>query len=225
MLAASSCDKLLDKEPTSQVSPEKYLNEASQLGYYANGLYTNILPSHSGYSLTFVADQYTDNQAYITPHAKYIKDSWTVPANGSWYFKNIYDCNYFLERVLPKYENGEVSGSTTDICQYIAEVLFLRAYEYFVLYQTYGDLPIVTNTLPDDQTVLTEASKRLPRNEVARFILSDLDKALELMPEHFESRHTRINRNCVLLLKSRVALYEGTFLKYFKGTPFVPQGE
>ena len=45
------------------------------------------------------------------------------------------------------------------------------------------------------------------------------------MPEHFESRDTRINRNCVLLLKSRVALYEGTFLKYFKGTPFVPQGE
>ena len=225
LLAASSCDKLLDKEPTSQVSPEKYLNEASQLGYYANGLYTNILPSHSGYSLTFVKDQYTDNQAYITPNPIYIKDSWTVPANDSWNFKNIYDCNYFLERVLPRYEKGEVSGSTTEICQYIGEVLFLRAYEYFDLYQNYGDLPIVTNTLPDDQTVLTEASKRFPRNEVARFILSDLDKALEMMPEQFESRHTRINRNCVLLLKSRVALYEGTFLKYFKGTAFVPQGE
>lgn len=225
LLAASSCDKLLDKEPTSQVSPEKYLNDASQLGYYANGLYTNILPSHSGYSLTFVKDQYTDNQAYITPHPMYIKDSWTVPANDSWNFKNIYDCNYFLERVLPRYEKGEVSGSTTEICQYIGEVFFLRAYEYFDLYQNYGDLPIVTNTLPDDQTVLTEASKRFPRNEVARFILSDLDKALEMMPEQFESRHTRINRNCVLLLKSRVALYEGTFLKYFKGTPFVPQGE
>ena len=65
LLAASSCDKLLDKEPTSQVSPEKYLNDASQLGYYANGLYTNILPSHSGYSLTFVKDQYTDNQRIL----------------------------------------------------------------------------------------------------------------------------------------------------------------
>ncbi len=225
LFAASSCDLLLEKEPTSQISPEKYLNEASQLGYYANGLYVNILPSHKEYDLTFVEDQYTDNQAYITPHSKYIKGSWTVPANGSWYFKNIYDCNYFLEQVLPRYEKGEISGSTVEICQYIGEVLFLRAYEYFVLYQKYGDLPVVTTTLPDDQTALTEASKRLPRNEVARFILSDLNKALDLMPEQFEARHTRINRNCVLLLKSRVALYEGTFLKYFKGTAFVPQGE
>lgn len=223
--AVCSCDMLLDKAPTSQISPEKYLNEASQLGYYANGLYTSILPAHSGYSLTFVADQYTDNQAYITPHSKYLKDSWTVPASGSWFFKNIYDCNYFLERVLPKFEKGEISGSTADVCQYIGEVYFLRAYEYFVRYQQYGDLPIVTETLPDDHAILTEASRRFPRNEVARFILSDLDKALEIMPEQFESRHTRINRNCVLLLKSRVALYEGTFLKYFKGTGFVPQGD
>ncbi|MBE6217681.1 MAG: RagB/SusD family nutrient uptake outer membrane protein [Bacteroidales bacterium] len=223
--AVCSCDMLLEKAPTSQISPEKYLNEASQLGYYANGLYTSILPSHSGYSLTFVEDQYTDNQAFITPHSMYLKDSWTVPASGSWYFKNIYDCNYFLEKVLPKFEKGEISGSTADVCQYIGEVYFLRAYEYFVRYQQYGDLPIVTKTLPDDQDVLTEASRRFPRNEVARFILSDLDKALEIMPEQFESRHTRINRNCVLLLKSRVALYEGTFLKYFKGTGFVPQGD
>ena len=225
LMTVSSCDILLDKEPTSQISPEKYLNEASQLGYYANGLYTHILPSHSGYSLTFVEDQYTDNQAYMTPHPRYIKDSWTVPASGSWYFKLIYDCNYFLERVLPKFEKGEISGSTTDIRQYIGEMLFLRAYEYFSLYQQYGDLPIITKTLPDDQKVLTEASKRSPRNEVARFIISDLDKALDLMPDQFEGRHTRISRDCVLLLKSRVALYEGTFLKYFKGTAFVPQGE
>ncbi len=219
-----SCNKLLDKEPTSQISPEKYLNEASQLGYYANGLYTSILPSHNNYNLTFVADQYTDNQAYIAPSSKYIKGSWTVPNSGSWYFKNIYDCNYFLERVLPRQKDGEITGNTAEINQYIGEVYFLRAYEYFVRYQQYGDFPIVKTTLPDDQKVLTEASKRSPRNEVARFILSDLDKALEMMSENFESRHTRINRNCALLLKSRVALYEGTFLKYFKGTAFVPKG-
>lgn len=222
---AVSCNKLLDKEPTSQISPEKYLNEASQLGYYANGLYVNILPSHSSYNLTFVADQYTDNQAYITPHAKYIEDSWTVPSSGSWYFKNIYDCNYFLEKVMPKYRAGKISGSTSEIRQYIGEVYFLRAYEYFVRYQQYGDFPIVKETLPDDQPILTEASKRQPRNEVARFILADLDSAFNYMQENFESRHTRINRSCALLLMSRVALYEGTFLKYFKNTAFVPQGK
>lgn len=225
IIALSSCDDLLEKVPKYIVTPEKYLFEASQLGNYTNGLYPNILPSHSGYDLTFVKDQYTDNQAYITPAAKYIKDSWTVPANGSWYFKNIYDCNYFLDVVIPRFEAGEISGSETEVQQYIAEVYFLRAYEYFVRYQQYGDFPIVKTALPDEKKALIEASKRAPRNEVARFILSDLDKALDLMPNEYEPRHTRLNRNCILLLKSRVALYEGTFLKYFKGTAFVPNGE
>lgn len=72
--------------------------------------------------------------------------------------------------------------------------------------------------------MLSEASKRMPRNEVARFILSDLDKAATLM-EGKNMTTTRINRDLALLLKSRVALYEGTWLKYFKGTAFVPNGE
>ena len=100
----------------------------------------------------------------------------------------------------------------------------LRALEYFKRYQNFGDFPIITEPLPDDETALIEASKRMPRNEVARFILSDLDKAAVLMNGK-DMVTTRINRDLALLIKSRVALYEGTWLKYFKGTAFVPNGE
>lgn len=64
----------------------------------------------------------------------------------------------------------------------------------------------------------------MPRNEVARFILSDLDNAINLMSDK-NMATTRINKDAALLLKSRVALYEGTWLKYFKGTAFVPNGK
>lgn len=64
----------------------------------------------------------------------------------------------------------------------------------------------------------------LLRNEVARFILSDLDKAATLM-DGKDFQTTRINRDVALLLKSRVALFEATWLKYFKGSAFVPNGE
>lgn len=33
---------------------------------------------------------------------------------------------------------------------------------------------------------------------------------------------TRINKDAALLLRSRVALFEGTWLKSFEGTAFVP---
>jgi hypothetical protein len=219
----SACDNLLDQEPKSLISPEKYLVEATQLEAYANGLYASILPG--GVSLEW--DTHTDNQAGSTYSNKYVAGQWKVSqTDGSnWNFGNIYNCNYFLEVVLPRFEAGAISGSANNIKHYIGEVYFLRAYEYFARHKLFGDFPIVTKPLPDEPEALTEASKRSPRNEVARFILSDLDKAIELMATTPDTRKTRINKESALLLKSRVALYEGTFLKYFKGTAFVPGGQ
>lgn len=219
-----ACDDMLDKEPESAISPEKYFLEASQLEAYANGLYTSILPTGVN---NLIDDQHTDNQAHREYTSKYATGQWKVSqTDGSnWYFGNIYNCNYFLENVLPRYEANTLSGSTDNIKHYIGEVYFFRAYEYFKKYRALGDFPIVTTTLPDEMTALIEASKRAPRNEVARFIISDLDKAIEFMATNPDSRKTRVSKEAALLLKSRVGLYEGTFLKYFKGTAFVPNGQ
>lgn len=220
LLVLCACDGFLDRTPQSQVPPELYFRNESQVAAYANGLY-DILPG--GIILTI--DAHTDNQAASSYSNAYVPGLWTVPqTGGDWTFGTIYNCNWFFEQVLPKYEAGEISGSDANIRHYIGEVYFLRAYEYFNRYRALGDFPIVTSTLPDKQDALIKASRRMPRNEVARFILEDLDLAIEYMELSPDSRHTRINKAAALLLKSRVALYEGTFLKYFKGTAFVPNG-
>ena len=227
LVAATSCNDFLDKEPMSSVSPENYLKDASQLEAYANKLYNDILPAHSyGYGL-FGNDAHTDNQASFDYSTRFLPGEWKTSqsSGGSYSFTNIYSCNYFLERVLPLYEEGLLSGSASDVRHYIGEIYFLRAYDYFQRYQAYGDFPIVTTTLPDQMEPLVEASKRMPRNEVARFILSDLDKAIDLMSSAEGTQKTRLSKECALLLKSRVALFEATWLKYFKGTPFVPNGQ
>lgn len=127
---------------------------------------------------------------------------------------------------MPRYEANELKGNLENIRHYIGEMYFFRAFQYFNCLQKLGDFPIVTEILPDDKDELIENSKRAPRNEVARFILSDLDKAIDLLkPESIDGKRNRLSRPCAYLLKSRVALYEGTWLKYFKGTAFVPNGE
>lgn len=83
--------------------------------------------------------------------------------------------------MIPRWEAGEIEGVEKNIKQYIGEIYFLRAWEYFSKLQNLGDFPILTKVLSDKKEDLIEASKRRPRNEVARFILSDLDKAAELM--------------------------------------------
>ena len=75
----------------------------------------------------------------------------------------------------------------------------------------------------DEQGLLVGASKRAPRNEVARFIIQDLDSAIMLMQPTFKNKN-RLSSTVAQLIKSRVALYEASWLTYHKGTPFVPGG-
>lgn len=231
--AMSACNDFLDQEPKSTVSPEVYFTEESQLAAYANKLYPDILPSHGNWSYgTFGTDADTDNQAGMSYNDRYVPGQWktlqTEPNEDNdktWFFNRIYSCNYFLNSVLPRYEAGQISGTKQNIEHYIGEIYFLRAQEYFTRYQKFGDFPITEENLPDDKEVLTAASARQPRNKVARFILSDLDKAIKYMDKSPDSKKTRISKEAAWLLKSRVALFEGTWLKYFKGTAFVPGGE
>lgn len=222
----TSCNDFLDREPLTQVTPEAYLNEESHLAAFSSRLYTDVFPSyHNG--LGFESDRHTDNMADKYFDNRFVPGEWRVPqSGGSWEFTKIYSCNYFLDDVIPKWENNEISGSDENINHYIGEIYFIRAYEYFKKLQEFGDFPIISAILTDDKSMLIEASKRQPRNEVARFIISDLDKAIELLKNDSpDGNKNRISRYTALLFKSRVALFEGTWLKYFKGTAFVPNGD
>ena len=87
--------------------------------------------------------------------------------------------NFFFASVLPRFgedlngADNTISGELSSIRHYIGEMYTLRALEYFKRYQSFGDYPIITEPLTDNMEILTGAAKRSPRNEVARFILSD----------------------------------------------------
>ena len=231
-----ACDDFLDEEPQSEVSPEKYLLNESQLEAYVNKYYADydnwksdsddkggMIPSFWGSEngSTYKDDTATDNQQGT--NGRYLKDTWTVgQSGGKWNFTNINALNYYLQTVVPRLENGELTGTESNLKHLVGEGYFLRALEYFFRLQRLGDFPIVKTVLPDEQEALTEASKRSPRNEVARFILSDLDQAISLMNNNVKK--TRLSKNAALLLKSRVALFEATWEKYHAGTALVPNG-
>ena len=222
----SSCNAFLDLEPESALSPEQYLTTEENLGAYATDLY-NMFPEHErstwGY---WRSDANTDDMASAQPGDAFAPGYWRVEqTGGSYAFERIYRCNYFLNFVLPLYEAGEITGVEANIRHYIGEAYFFRAWAYFEKLKALGDFPIVEEPIADDLVKLTAASKRMPRNEVARFILADLDRAIEYMSETPPvGGSNRLDDDCARLMKSRVALYEGTWEKYFKGTAFVPNG-
>lgn len=230
----TSCNDFLDKEPESSVTPAAYFTAEADLAAYSINLYnffTCIAPGSYGISV-FGNDNATDNQAATGYSTRWVPGEWKVGSTTSddergaaWNFFQIRDCNYFFQEVLPKYEARQISGSEANIRHYIGEMYVLRAYAYFDKLQNIGDCPIIETVLTDEQESLIEASKRRPRHEVARFILSDLDKAVEFLLNEAPGGKNRISKNVAYLLRSRVALYEGTWLKHHKGTAFVPGGQ
>lgn len=221
-----SCEDFLDKEPPAKLLPTDYYQSEDQVQACANQFYADVLPSHSGAYGIFAFDNSTDNQTGRGADNKYAPGQWKVGMdNGNWSWGTIRNINYQLNTILERYNNKQINGTDKNICQYIGELYFFRAYKYFDLLRQWGDLPIIKEAFPDDEAILVAASTRSPRNEVARFILGDLDTAIEYMSENFESRHTRVSPDVARIVKSRVALFEASWLNNFKGTPFVPLGE
>lgn len=240
LLTLTGCNDYLDMEPPSTISPDGYLWDEAQLAAYTIRYYakyddykeadaktSGMIPSHygkGGDSFLF-DDMATDNATTRSSNNRYVPGLWLVDQkDGDWNFTNIYALNYYLETVVPRYEAKGITGIDGNIRHYIGEGYFLRAHEYFYRLRRLGDFPIVTQTMPDNQEILVEASKRQPRNEVARFILSDLDKAIELLNNNPNGGKTRITKNAATLLKARVALFEATWEKYHAGTANVPNG-
>lgn len=218
-----SCNNFLEREPIDFGNENSFFQSAKELKYFVNGLY-GILPKNNDiWGGLYTEDVVSDNQcASSAQNLFYEGDKKTVQVGQSgWNFSSIRSLNFFIHKVNGKIQNGEFREDDPEINHYLGEAHFLRAHDYYRLLRSYGDVPVFTEVLPDDQSVLSEKSRRTPRNEVARFILSELDKAaLLLLAEAPEQG--RISRDAAYALKSRVALYEATWERYHAGTCFVP---
>lgn len=224
-LLATSCEDFLDRAPISSLTPENYYKSEAELAAYTLNYYGSVFksPGFGGYSAGPInMDDETDNMVVGGGNTSYYDHQWLVGAGEALDFGFIRACNYFFQQVLPKKEEGAISGDAEKINHYIGEMYFMRAMAYFAKLKTYGDFPIIKDVLVDDMAVLREASRRSPRNEVAKFIISDLETAEDLLMSGSAFNKNRIGKELATLVKARVALYEATFLKYHSGTPRVP---
>lgn len=228
-LLNTACSDFLDLEPLSDNSDTGFFTAENQLEAYCNAKY-DLLPEHSRVSDVsigyFGTDDNSDNQANVNPNDNFIPQRIQVGTSGSYgNHGKLRDCNRFLFYTAQNITNGTLTHSD-NVKQYIGEMYFFRAYIYFNYLKSFGDFPILTAILTDgDYQANVEASKRKPRNEVARFILQDLDNAIaNLQPRSSTITTHRLNRESALLFKSRVALYEGTWETYHQGTARVPGG-
>ncbi|MBN8851570.1 MAG: hypothetical protein BGO55_04645 [Sphingobacteriales bacterium 50-39] len=202
-----SCSKKLDQIPQTDLSDANFWNNTNDMKLACNYLYSQLPPIETHTDDVMSADAFglsantTSDGSWLPPATS---DSW----NGD--YSLIRACNNILEK------SAHVVGDQNIINKYLGETRFFRAWAYFDLVKRYGDVPFVTKTLQLTDTLLFSAKTH--RELILDSVYADLDFAAANLPRSDQQageEYGRITSTAALAFTSRVALFEGTRMKFF----------
>lgn len=223
IIFATSCEDLLDKAPLDQIKNDVYWQKASDLENYIVQFYAQ-LPAYENLGTgVFGVDAIEGSddaiidipnttlngaRAIVNDADKSKNWNWTMIRNVNTFFDNYSKCQ------------DDFSAWS----HFLGEAYFFRAWFYFDKVKNYGDVPWYNTALSMDSEDLYKPRDK--RTVVVDSILQDLDKAiLYLKPlKETDGGNNRLSKEAALIFKSRVALFEGTWQKYHKGTAFATEG-
>lgn len=212
VLLFSSCKKLITVGPPTNrlIKTAVFENDGSAIsaiyGLYSKMIQPNlqfgsdgltIYPGLSGDELYNVIrgtdDEFLKNS--ISPANSVIQNNIWASA-----YNDIYQCNSILEGLI---SSKGVTKMTKD--QLTGEAKFIRAFCYFYLVNLFGDVPLITST----NFELNSLFPRTPIQDVYNQIVLDLKDAQALLsPNYPTAERVRPNKWAAAALLSRVYLYQ-----------------
>jgi hypothetical protein len=220
----TSCNSVLDEQPRSNFDPTYFSTKAGIEGgltslyahlryFYGNGYYLNTLETG------------TDEYTYAQSADGNFKDAdlsgvgsvtpTSTVAGGAWgtLFSNINTCSGVIE-------NGEAAGMDESL---LAEAYFFRAFDYFILVQTYGGVPLDLGAgILKFNTSTTRTSVRNTVPEVYAAIFDDLETALAYLPDNPRLTGTA-TKNLARLYLSKAYLTYAWWLENPNNIPTYPE--
>ena len=217
ILPFSSCSDFLDREPITKPEAGNFLTGAIQVENYINGLYMT-LPSFSKFGLGVRSEEKnSDNIIAEKYDARLHGQNNQFSGASDWQtgYQNLRKVTYFFHNYkVPEAQENE------DVLSLKGEAYFLRAYWHFDLLKKFGSIPVMDAFWDENATIAGLQIPAKTRNEVARFILSDLVEAKNLLHSRGKYSGIRINKEAAMVLAMNVALYEGTWEKYHSSDDF-----
>ena len=195
--------------------------------YFAEGIKNMVFDVYA----QVYNNEFADNSAYFlagaTDEAQYALETGAVNnyVNGGWSAANPYsntwtkcytaiaDACMYLEKLdqadITEWQyNPNYVNWVQQMELFPYELRFLRAYFYFELFRTYGDVPLVTTTLTNAQA---NSITRTPADEIVKFIVDEIDAIAPYLPVSYVSEVNgevgRATRVAAFALKARTLLY------------------
>jgi putative lipoprotein len=189
------CD--LDRTPLDALAPENTFNNKEELETATNGFYA-MLPN--------AEDLYGETADLVVPTTltNEVLGIRTVPASGGgWSWRLLSDINTCLI-YSARCKDANVRA------EYDGVARFFRAYFYFEKVKRFGEVPWFDTPLTSTDDRLYQG--RTDRNTLLDNMLADIDYAAQHLPA--ATNVYKITKWTALAMKSRMALFEGTFRKY-----------
>lgn len=211
-----SCEgDFLNRPPKTSITEDSFWKSTKDAETFVNQFY-ELFPGYGGYNAgNYWWDNNSDNMIPSNYNER-LAGNLVTPTNGSRLsYGNVRKINYFLNKT----KNLEViDAQQAEKESLLGEGYFFRAYIYFNFLSSYGGVPWIDKVLTTESPELYSA--RESRNETADRIIADLDLAIKYLKSRTNALPFRLSKEVALALKSRVALFEGTWEKYHNGTVF-----
>ena len=221
----TSCSSVLDEEPRSTFDPSYFTTEKGIEGGLTS-LYAHLRYIYgNGYYLN-ACETGTDEYTYAQSADGNFKDadlsgvgsmtpSGSV-AGGMWgaAFANINTCNGIIE-------NGAAAGMDAAL---LAEAYFFRAFDYFLLVQYYGGVPLDLGAgeLKFNTTTVRTSVRNTVPEVYTKCIFPDLEKAVADLPEKPRLTGTA-TKNLARLFLAKAYLTYGWWLENPNDIPTYPE--
>ena len=227
ILSMSSCEDFLDTSLDTNQTNETLATDRSTIWAFANAFYS---PIHNGYSAIdgniFASASDEAQQASASSDVIYFNKG-MVNANVnplSYHYTNCYEgiraANYFLDYVadgkgkaLLELNRNLVTDAESykrdllSLDWYIAEAHIARAYYYAELIKMYGGMPIIEQTMSQNDGQMIGRSSY---EECVEYIVKEIDTWKDKLAKdwnNYADREGRFTLGAALAIKSRVLLY------------------
>ncbi|WP_215223594.1 RagB/SusD family nutrient uptake outer membrane protein [Echinicola shivajiensis] len=197
----------LERYPLNSIGAPEFWATSDDATLAINGVY-NVL-AHNQMYRDFMrhSDALVDNaySQWSYNHYLEISEGRGFDASSVWplnFWRKSYEGIVRANEVLLNVPEIQMEENTKN--RILGEASFLRALFYFHLTNLYGDVPLVLTK----QTVEESLVGRNPKSEVLTQILSDIDVAINNLPDSYgPSNLGRATKGAAIALKSRVHLY------------------
>lgn len=173
LLTFVACNDFLDVPPESSIASSSYWKSKDDIQAYQFGCYDKLRDISNS---TLLFEDRSDG--FIAGSIGPTSDAWSqaLDKDHTQDMTGIYNAIYHFNLLL---ENAEVvSEAYPDFAANTkAEALLMRAYTYFAMVKTFGDVPLITESFKNGTS---EIIGRTPVDQVMNQIKSDIDLAIGL---------------------------------------------